>query len=117
MLRGRGPCSVQVTYEPWGGLPLFIDTPPYSSAVSVRRSYMSHFGTWAHPGDADFVILAKAGIQRATTRGCRTSNSPCGRSQPNPANRVALWILAFARMSASVMLPCQEGKSPSDVKS
>jgi hypothetical protein len=26
-------------------------------------------------------------------------------------------ILAFARMSASVMLPCQEGESPSDVKS
>ena len=28
-----------------------------------------------------------------------------------------LWISAFAGMSASVMLSCQEGESPSDVKS
>jgi hypothetical protein len=34
-----------------------------------------------------------------------------------PDGVVAFWILAFARMSASVMLPCQEGESPSDVKS
>jgi hypothetical protein len=27
------------------------------------------------------------------------------------------WIPAFAGMSASVMLSCQEGESPSDVKS
>ena len=40
------------------------------------------------------------------------------RSAPTSRRRVASrWIPAFAGMSASVMLSCQEGESPSDVKS
>jgi hypothetical protein len=39
------------------------------------------------------------------------------RRAARPYAVVMFWILAFARMSASVMLPCQEGESPSDVKS
>ena len=37
--------------------------------------------------------------------------------QSRPQVRRLPWIPAFAGMSASVMLSCQEGESPSDVKS
>ena len=36
---------------------------------------------------------------------------------PDLAARAGPWIPAYAGMSASVMLSCQEGESPSDVKS
>ena len=35
----------------------------------------------------------------------------------NRCSRGQVWIPAYAGMSASVMLSCQEGESPSDVKS
>jgi len=58
------------------------------------------------------VIPANAGIQEATSL-AEVSN----RSAPLAPPRRGPWIPAFAGMSASVMLPCQEGESPSDVKS
>src|SRR5271170_7641918 len=69
MLRGRGPYSVQVTYEPWRSLPLLINAPSYSTAVSARRSDMSHFGTWAHAcaaaGRRVVAALAERGRRKA----------------------------------------------------
>ena len=46
-----------------------------------------------------FVILAKAGIQRATTRGRRTGNRACKAYPANRDARMTSWILAFARMT------------------
>jgi len=66
------------------------------------------------------VILANARIQE-TTRPLPLHTPRLSRGELRSAGMwghcVASWIPAFAGMSASVMLPCQEGESPSDVKS
>jgi len=59
---------------------------------------------------SSFVVPAKAGIQWATTRGCRPRNPACKRSPGRRQSRMVFWILAFARMTSGCVSRLEVGR-------